>query len=275
MAATGGDTKPPFSRRSGRDGRRTRRICDADQRGQRATLSRRTRHADGGPHPAILDPRPAHQRAARAGLPAGARPPAGREPDRLPRHLRQGRPHPEPLPAPRCLALLWPQRGGRAALRLSRLEVRLRGRLRRHAERAGGEHLQGEGPGAGLSVRRAQRRRLGVHGPAADSAAAARHRAQHAGSRRVRRAEGVARVQLVPGPGGRHRHRPPELPAPRRRQAGRHEARQLRLLQRGRPRSRATRSSTRPSAPRTAPIAPRNPTRTTGASRTSCSRSTR
>ena len=66
-------------------------------------------------------------------------------------------------------------------LRLSRLEVRLHGRLRRHAERAGREHLQDEGPGAGLSVRRAQRRRLGLHGPAADGAAAARHRAQHAG----------------------------------------------------------------------------------------------
>ena len=130
-----------------------------------------------------------------------------------------------------------PQRGGRTPLRLSRLEVRLHGRLRRHAERAGGEHLQGEGPGARLSVCRAQRRRLGLHGPAADTAAAARPRAQHAGSRRVRRAEGVARVQLVPGPGGRHRHRPPELPAPRRRQAGRHEARQLRLLQRDRPRT--------------------------------------
>ena len=58
------------------------------------------------------------------GLPAAARAPAGREPHRLPRHLRQGRPHPERLPAPRRLAVLRPQRGRRPALRLPRLEVR-------------------------------------------------------------------------------------------------------------------------------------------------------
>ena len=187
----------------------------------------------------------------------------------------QGRPDPEPLPAPRRLALLRAQRGGGPALRLPRLEVRLHGRLRRHAERAGGEHLQGKGPGEGLSVRRAQRHRLDVHGPAADAAAAARPRAQHAGARRVRRPEGAARVQLVPGPRGRHRHRPPQLPAPRRRQAGGHEAGHLRLLHRAPTARRGTRSSTRRSAPRTAPTARRRPTRTTGASPTSCSRSTR
>ena len=72
-------------------------------------------------------------RAAGAGLPARAHPPAGREPDRLPRHLGQGRPHPERLPPPRRLAVLRPQRRRRPALRLPRLEVRRRRRLRRHA----------------------------------------------------------------------------------------------------------------------------------------------
>ena len=70
------------------------------------------------------------------------------------------------LPAPRRLALLRPQRGVRAALRLPRLEVRRHRPLRGHAQRAGREHLQGQGARARLSLPRRQRRRLDVHGPA-------------------------------------------------------------------------------------------------------------
>ena len=81
-------------------------------------------------------------------------------------------------------------------------------RLRRHAVRAGREQLQEQGAGARLPVRRAQRHRLGLHGPAATAAAAARPRGQHAGSTASTRSQKVlARVQLVPGPRGRHRHR--------------------------------------------------------------------
>ena len=58
----------------------------------------------------------------------------------------------------------------------------VRGRLRRHAERAGREQLQDKVRARRLPVRRAQRHHLGLHGPAADAAAAARPRAQHAGS---------------------------------------------------------------------------------------------
>ena len=65
-------------------------------------------------------------RAAGARLPAAAPAAAGRGPDRLPRHLRRGRPDPERLPAPRRLAVLRPQRRRRPALRLPRLEVRRR-----------------------------------------------------------------------------------------------------------------------------------------------------
>ena len=148
-------------------------------------------------------------------------------------------------------------------------------RLRRHAVRAGREQLQEQGARARLPVRRAQRRRLDLHGPAPDAAAAARPRGQHAGSRRVRRAEGVARVQLVPGPRGRHRHQPPgflHLGAvkPEDTKPGSFDyytvADRARAL-------RGRRHAT--SAPPTAPTARRRPTRTTGASPTSCSRSTR
>ena len=125
--------------------------------------------------------------------------PARRGPDRLPRHVGRGRPDPERLPAPRRLAVLRPQRRGRPALRLPRLEVRHDGPVRRHAVGAGREQLQEQGAGDGLPLRGAQRHRLDLHGRARNAAAAARHRAEHAAARRVRRAEGAARVQLVPG----------------------------------------------------------------------------
>ena len=78
------------------------------------------------------------------------------------------------LPAPRRVAVLRTQRGGRPALRLPRLEVRRRRPVRRHAQRAGRERLQDQGQGHGLPVRRAQRHRLDLYGPARDAAAAAR-----------------------------------------------------------------------------------------------------
>ena len=52
--------------------------------------------------------------------------PARREPDRLPDHLGQVRPHGQQLPAPRRVAVLRPQRRRGPALRLPRLEVRRR-----------------------------------------------------------------------------------------------------------------------------------------------------
>ena len=122
----------------------------------------------------------------------------------------QGRAHPEPLPAPRRVALLRPQRGGGPALRLPRVEVRLRGRVRRHAERAGGEHLQGEDPGHGVSVRRS--------GTASSGPTWGRDQTppplpdiepNMLPSGRVVIQKVAARVQLVPGPRGRHRHEPP------------------------------------------------------------------
>ena len=64
-----------------------------------------------------------------------------RGPDRLPRHRRPRRPGRRVLPAPRRAAVLRPQRGGRPALRLPRLEVRRRRQVHRHAEHARGRHV--------------------------------------------------------------------------------------------------------------------------------------
>ena len=74
------------------------------------------------------------------------------------------RPARRALPASHRVAVLRPQRGMRAALRLSRLEVRHRRQLRRPAERAA--RLQSAGPhqGQGLSLRRARRRGVDLYG---------------------------------------------------------------------------------------------------------------
>ena len=98
---------------------------------------------------------------------------AGRAADRVPRQRGPGRRHGPSLPAPLRLAVPRPQRGERHPLRLSRLEIRHRGQLRRHAERAGRARLQEPGPGQGLQGGRAQRPRLGLYGRRARGAAAA------------------------------------------------------------------------------------------------------
>ena len=90
--------------------------------------------------PALLS-----RRAARARRPAGARAAAGRGPGRVPRHRRQGRARRRVLPAPPRADVLRPQRRVRAALRLSRLEVRPRRRVRRHAVGAARLAVQDEG----------------------------------------------------------------------------------------------------------------------------------
>ena len=123
-------------------------------------------------------------------------------------------------------------------------------------------------------VRRAQRRRLDVHGPASRAAAAARPRGQHAG----RRASTPSRRSCASATGcrprGRHRHRPPAS-CTSARQAGGHRSPAASTTTSDRPRAalRGRRHAT--SARPTAPTARPKTTRTTGASRTSSSRSTR
>ena len=64
----------------------------------------------------------------------------------------------------------------RAALLVSRLEIRCRRQLHRSAERAAADAVQGQGEAAGLSLHRAQRRRHDLYGSAGQEAAAARIR---------------------------------------------------------------------------------------------------
>ncbi len=80
------------------------------------------------------------------------------------------------LPASRRSADLRPQRGLRAALRLSRLEVRCDGRGHGHAGRAGAQPPQGAGAHQGVSMPRAQRHDLDLYGPGPGRSAAAAER---------------------------------------------------------------------------------------------------
>ena len=78
------------------------------------------------------------------------------------------------LRPPRRLALVRPQRGMRAALPVSRLEVRRHRAVHRRAVGAGGVRLREEDQAQVLSAGRARRRALDLHGPARAAAAAAR-----------------------------------------------------------------------------------------------------
>ena len=173
-----------------------------------------TRNAHGRAPAALLDAVPALERAARARLPAEEGAPARRGPGRVSRHAGRGRAAGGQLPAPRRVALLRPQRGMRAPLLVSRLEVRRHRPLRGHAERAGGEHLQGQGPRPRLSVPRRERRDLDLHGAARDGAAVPGLRDQHAAGRPgLPAAHDAGGVQLGAGARGRHRLLPHRLRA--------------------------------------------------------------
>ena len=155
---------------------------------------------------------------------------------------RPGRPDPEQLPASRRVAVLRPQRRGRPAVRLPRLEVRRQRHVRRHAQRAGRVRLQ---------TRRSRRSPIR---PASATASSGRTWARAAtppplpdfeanmlGARRPGRLDHPPAVQLDAGLGRRDGHRAPGLPA-RGRDAGRgHHARHVRLLHRHARRRRASR----------------------------------
>ena len=130
---------------------------------QRDADARWAGHAHGQSDAGILDPRLSFL-GAEGRRRADAAHAAGRAAHRLPRHRRPGRHHGASLPAPLRLAVLRAQRGRRPALRLSRLEVRRRRQLPRHAERAAGAGLQGPHQGQGLQGGRARGLRLDLHG---------------------------------------------------------------------------------------------------------------
>ena len=174
-----------------------------------------------------------------------------------------GRHHGPSLPAPLRLAVLRPQRGRRPALRLSRLEVRRRGQLRRHAEPAAGTRTS--------STRSRPR-------PTRWSSATASSGSTWAGARRRRRCRQIeatllpesevtivvraARMQLAAGARRRHRHLAFRLSACRRRRAGRRAGGQPVPLHRDQPRARTIMSPTPMRARCTPPIARPTPGRT-------------
>ncbi len=86
---------------------------------------------------------------------------------------RRGRPDRPVLPAPRRQSLARPQRGMRHPLRLSRLEVRHRRPVRRHADLVSGPQRQGQDAHQGLSGARVGRHDLGLYGPGGAAARAA------------------------------------------------------------------------------------------------------
>ena len=119
-------------------------------------------HRHGRIAPPLLGPRVAVRRTAR-----GRRHPEkdhgdGRGTARLPRYKRRRRRHRPVLPAPRRQSLARSQRGMRHPLRLSRLEVRHRRPLRRHADLLPRSQRQGPDPHQVLSGARMGRHDLGL-----------------------------------------------------------------------------------------------------------------
>src|ERR1700737_2789366 len=125
-----------------------------------------------------------------------------RETDRVPRQRRPGRRDGSSLPPPLRLAVPRTQRGARAALRLSRLEVRHRGELRRYAERAAVAGFQAEGEGEGLQGGRTRGARVGPYGRARRDAPEAGGGDAAGARRRDRRHLYPARLQLSAGARG-------------------------------------------------------------------------
>src|SRR5712664_3100027 len=97
------------------------------------------RYAGGGVVPALLDTRVARLGVAGARLPSRSRETAGREAGCLPRYGGTNRPGRRVLRAPRRVAVVRPQRGVRAALRIPRVEVRRERPVRGPALRTGRE----------------------------------------------------------------------------------------------------------------------------------------
>ena len=99
--------------------------------------------------------------------------------DRIPRHGRTAGTHRRVLRSPRHFALVRPQRGMRAALSVSRLEVRRDRAVHGHAVGTRGFGFREEGQAEVVSARRARRRAVDLHGSARQAAAAARVGVRH------------------------------------------------------------------------------------------------
>ena len=157
--------------------------------------SRRPRHADGQPAAPLLDCRrcsppscrsPTARRCACACWAKTSSPSATR-PASVGLFAQR-------LPAPRRIAVLRTQRGGRPALRLPRLEVRHDRRLHRHAVRARRIELQEQGARRRLPHARVGRHRLDLHGTGGQACAVPRLRLRRRPAGAVARHEACSRT---------------------------------------------------------------------------------
>ena len=162
---------------------------------------------------AELAARAAGRGAARERMPAGAGEAARRAAAGLARHARPLCADRRVLRPSRRLAVVRPQRAQRAALPLSRLEIRPHRPVHRGAVRAVRERLLPEDQAEVLSAGRARRRAVDLHGPAREAAAAAGVGIRHGAGEPQLHVEAAAGVQLAAGDGGRHRFQPRLVPA--------------------------------------------------------------
>ena len=120
---------------------------------------------------------------------------------------RRGRRHRSVLSAPRRQSLARPQRGMRHPLRLSRLEVRHRRQLRRHADLLSRSECQGPDQDQILSGARMGRHDLGLYGPGGPDAGIAGAGNGAGACLAPLRHQEMAGLQLGAGAGRLDRHR--------------------------------------------------------------------
>ena len=187
----------------------------ADGRTERDADTDRARNPDGGCVPPLLDARAPIARVARAELPAGTAQAIGRGLRRVPR-LGGSRGHRRaPLSASRRQPVLRSQRGLRAALCLSRLEVRHSGAVRRHSERDANSRRapEAEGDDSRAQDSRGGRGGLGVLRRDRGCAAGSGFRIRRGTGNAPFRRQETAAVQLGAGLRGWSRHGALLLPA--------------------------------------------------------------
>src|SRR5581483_11277218 len=135
-----------------------------------------------------------------------------RGPGGVPRHRGAHRARWRPLSPSWRVALFRPQRRERATLRVPRMEVRRDGPVRRHAQRAAREQLQRQDQAHVVSMRRAGRCGVDVHGSARAQTAHAEPRVDAPTRGASVGLKDVRALQLAPGPRGRDRHVPLLVP---------------------------------------------------------------
>src|ERR1700704_2712337 len=148
-------------------------------------------------------------------MPAGAGQGPVRAPHRVPGYRWEIRPDGRVLRPSRRLALVRPQRGERAALLLSWLEIRRHWPMRRCSLRAARVRLLPEDQAQVLSAGEARPGAVDLYGPAREAAAAAGVGIRYRAGRADLHLQAAARQQLAASHGGRDRFEPRLLPASR------------------------------------------------------------